>query len=328
MKQNILNMLEAHRGQYISGEELADNFNVSRSAVWKIINSLREEGHVIQSRTNKGYMLENFSDILTRQGITSHLKQDSLIKKVICFDEIDSTNNYAKKLIMSNGHDSNLHGTLIAANHQASGRGRHGHSFDSPAGTGLYMSVILNPENIKAADFQFITIACAVSVCLAIERLYPELENSLGIKWVNDIYLNDKKIAGILTEAVTSLESGEIESIVTGIGINVSTKKFAGNYNAGSIFPDGRIKFGRDELCACIADYLMNFAEDLTQPVIIQEYRKRSILINHDITYIKNNETLTARVTGIDDNGGLEIINQLGIKEILRSGEVNTIRRQ
>ena len=329
MKQKILNMLEAHIGQYISGEELADIFNVSRAAIWKTIDSLRKEGHVIQSRTNKGYMLENFSDILTQQGITSHLKHDSLIKKVICFDEIDSTNNYAKKLIMSNGHDSNLHGTLIAANYQSSGRGRLGHSFESPAGTGLYMSIILKPENIKAANFQFITIADAVSVCLAIEDLYPELEGALKIKWVNDIYLDNKKITGILTEAVTSFESGEIESIVTGIGINVSTKKFAGNYNAGSIFPDGKIKFTRNELCARIADYIMNFAEDLnsTQSDLIDEYRKRSLLINQDITYIKDGETLTAHVLGISSDGGLEIINQFGIQETLRSGEVNTIRR-
>lgn len=330
MKQKILNMLESRKGEYISGEELAQSFNVSRSAIWKIIQSLKEEGHVIQSRTNKGYMLEAFSDALTQKGIISHLKHDSLIKRVICLDEIDSTNNYAKNLIMSNGHDSILHGTLIAANHQTSGRGRLGHSFDSPAGTGLYMSIILRPENIKAANFQFITIADAVSVCLAVEDLCPELEGALKIKWVNDILLDNKKITGILTEAVTSLESGEIESIVTGIGINVSTRKFAGDYNAGSIFPDGRIKFSRGELCARVADYIMNFAQDLnsTHSDLIHEYRKRSILINSDITYIKDNETLTAHVTGIDDNGGLEIINQSGVKEILRSGEVNTIRRR
>ena len=188
------------------------------------------------------------------------------------------------------------------------------------------MSIILRPSN----NFQFITIADAVSVCLAIENLCPELKDSLGIIWVNDIYLDNKKITGILTEAITSLESGEIDSIVTGIGINVSTRKFAGGYNAGSIFPDGRIKFTRNELCARIADYIMGFAEDLnsTQAALIQEYRKRSILINQDITYIQDNKTLTAHVTGISDDGGLEIINQLGIKETLRSGEVNTIRRQ
>lgn len=320
MKQEILNILESRRGEYISGEELAENFMVSRAAIWKVIDSLRREGHVIQSRTNKGYMLEKFSDILTEQGIISHLRQNTLIKRVICVDEIDSTNNYAKRLI----NNQAVHGTLIAANHQTSGRGRLGHSFDSPAGTGLYMSIILKPEK----NFQLITIAAAVSVCLAIKSLCPGLDGELKIKWVNDIFLHDRKISGILTEAITSLESGEIENIVTGIGINVSTRKFAGDYSAGSIFPDGVIRFSRNELCARVADYLAGFAEDLTQPLIIREYRARSLLINQDITYIKNNETLTGHVTGISSDGGLEIINQLGKKETLRSGEVNTIRRQ
>ena len=325
MKQKVLNMLEANRGHYISGEELAECFRVSRAAVWKVIASLRKDGYVIQSRTNKGYMLEDFSDVLTEEGIVSHLKQDTLIKQVICFDEIDSTNNYAKRLAMSN---QALHGTLIAANYQTSGRGRFGHTFESPAGTGLYMSIVLKPENIEAAQFQFITIADAVSVCLAIEGLCQELRDEIKIKWVNDILIHGKKITGILTEAITGFESGEIDSVVTGIGINVTTKKFAGDYNAGSIFPDGIIKFSRNELCARIADYIMDFAEDLTQPFIIQEYRKRSILINQDITYMKNNETFTGHVTGISTDGGLEIVNQSGIKETLRSGEVNTIRRQ
>ena len=325
MKQEILNILESRRGEYISGEELAENFMVSRAAIWKVIASLRKDGHVIKSRTNKGYMLENFSDVLTEQGIISHLKHDTLIKQVICFNEIDSTNNYAKRLAMSN---QALHGTLIAANYQTSGRGRLGHSFESPAGTGLYMSIVLKSENIESAKFQFITIVDAVSVCLAIESLCPELRDETKIKWVNDILIHGKKITGILTEAITSFESGEIDSVVTGIGINVTTKKFAGDYNAGSIFPDGSAKFSRNELCARVADYIMDFAKNLTQPFIIQEYRKRSVLINQDITYMKDNEIFTGHVTGISDDGGLEIINQSGIKETLRSGEVNTIRRQ
>ena len=327
MKKKILGMLEAHRGSYISGEDIASEFDVSRAAVWKVIDSLRKEGHMIQSRTNKGYMLESFSDVLTQQGITSHLSKDSRVTQVICLDEVDSTNNYAKKFAAINAP----HGTLIAANHQTSGRGRFGHSFESPPGTGLYMSIILRPR-IDAGKFQFITIADAVSVCLAIESLCPDLSDSLGIKWVNDIFLNGKKITGILTEAMTGLESGEIESIVTGIGINVSTpdKNFQeqGLNDAGSIFPDGKIKFTRNELCAHVADYIMNFAEDLSRPELIQEYRKRSILLNQDITYIKDGKTQTAHVTGISSDGGLEIINQSGLNEILRSGEVNTIRRQ
>ncbi|MBR1658622.1 MAG: biotin--[Synergistaceae bacterium] len=324
MKTKILSVLESQKGTYISGEKIAESLGVSRAAVWKSVDTLRKEGHKIKAVTNKGYMLENFSDVLTAKGIRENLPNDTKISRVICLGEIDSTNNYAKKLAL-NGEP---HGTLIAANHQLSGRGRHGHSFESPAGTGLYMSLILRPD-ILSDKFQMITVADAVAVCLSVEELCPELKGSLGIKWVNDIYLRGRKIAGILTEAVTGFESGEIESIITGIGINVSTKKFGGDASeiAGAIFNDD-VSFGRDELCAKVADYIMKFAENLDDPSIIKAYRERSILTGHDITYMKGNEKCCGHAEGIDDNGGLVIRSEAGEIETLRSGEVFMIRTE
>ena len=226
-KREILNMLENSHGEFISGESIAENMNVTRAAVWKAIDSLRNDGYNIAAIPKRGYMLESFNDVLSENGIKSHLKPDSKVSHVICLKETDSTNNYAKKLAMHGGA-SVKHGTLIAANHQTSGRGRHGHTFDSPPGTGLYMSLILRPT-IEASEFQMITIADAVAVCLAIEELYPASRGEIKIKWVNDIYFRGRKITGILTEALTNFENGEIESVVTGIGINVSTKKFTGD---------------------------------------------------------------------------------------------------
>ena len=325
MKTKILNILESHRGEFLSGEELAKKFEVSRAAVWKAITQLRKEGHKISAIPNKGYMLEDFSDVLTEKGILAHLKSGTKISQVICLDEVDSTNNYAKAL----STDGAPHGTLIAANHQTAGRGRRGHTFESPAGTGLYMSLILRPK-IEAEKFQMITIADAVAVCLAIEDLYPEALGKLQIKWVNDIFFRGKKITGILTEAVSNFENGEIECVVTGIGINITTKNFSEDCmeSAGSIFPDENILFGRDELCAKIADYIMNFAENLDSPDLINAYRERSMLTGKNITYMKNNEMLTARVKGIDDTGGLVIENAGGKIETLRSGEVFMVRRK
>ena len=319
-----MHTLELHRGEYISGEELAGTLGVSRAAVWKAVQSLREEGHRITAITNKGYCLENFSDILTAKGITSHLKPDSRVSRVICLSETDSTNNYAKRLAL-NGES---HGTLIAANHQTSGRGRRGHSFESPAGKGLYMSLILRPET-DAAKFQMITVADAVAVCLAVEELYPQARGNIGIKWVNDVYMRGKKICGILTEALTGFESGEIESVITGIGINVSHWDFpeeAGN--AGSIFEDDNMLFGRDELCARVADHIMTFAENLDAPAIIAEYRKRSILTGRNISFMKGETKCLGHVEGIDDSGGLVITNDEGEIETLRSGEVFMIRSE
>ena len=326
MKTKILNALEAERGKYVSGEELAVSLGVTRAAVWKAVSSLRKEGHRISASTNRGYMLEASSDILTARGITSHLKDGSHVSQVICLGETDSTNNYAKKLAMNGAS----HGTLIAANHQTAGRGRHGHTFESPAGTGLYMSLILRPET-DSAKFQMITVADAVAVCLAVEELYPEARGNIGIKWVNDVIFRGKKISGILTEAVTGFESGEIESVVTGIGINVSTRKFSADAShiAGAIFTDDDgVRFGRDELCARVADYIMAFAENLDDPAIIRAYRERSILTGHDVTFMKGEVKMSGHVEGIDDSGGLVVRNEAGEIETLRSGEVFMIRTE
>ena len=255
-----------------------------------------------------------------RDKIISKLKCNSKISEVLYFDTIDSTNTYAKKI-----SSSSKHGTLIMADKQTQGRGRSGHNFESPSKTGLYMTLILKPE-IEISKFQMITIADAVAVCLAIEDLYGASKDKLKIKWVNDVLFRGKKISGILTEAVNN-SKGEVESVITGIGINISTQKFHGDFNAGAIFDEGeKISFEREELCARIADYIMDFSENLDDPKLIEEYRKRSILTGKNISYMRYNKKYLAKVLGIDDLGGLEIQNQDGNKEILRSGEVFMIR--
>ncbi len=324
MKEEILSILISQSGRYVSGEELAQIFGVSRAAVWKAISSLRNEGHKITASTNRGYSLVQSGGTVTENGILQNLRPDTKISRVICLNEIDSTNNYAKKLALS----GSPHGTLIAANHQTSGRGRHGHTFESPAGTGLYMSLILRPR-IEAGRFQMITIADAAAVCLASEELYPEFRGMLGIKWVNDIYLRGRKITGILTEAVSSFESGEIESVITGIGINITTHNFSEDVSrtAGAMFEGEEPAFSREELCARVADYVMDFAENLDNPEIIAAYRERSILTGEKITYMKNAVQCSGHVEGIDDTGGLVILNEAGETETLRSGEVFMVRR-
>ena len=326
MKTKILSILESQRGKFVSGESLAEQFGVSRAAVWKAISSLRKDGFIINAVTNHGYMLVNSAGPLTADGIVSHLKQNTRIVSVQCLPEVDSTNNYAKRLALGGA----AHGTLIAANHQTSGRGRRGHTFESPAGTGLYMSLILRPK-VDAGRFQMITIADAVAVCMAVEELYPASREQLGIKWVNDILFRGRKITGILTEAVTNFESGEIESVVTGIGINVTTRKFPEEFadSAGSIFAeDDEVVFGRDELCARIADHVMDFAENLDAPGLIAAYRERSVLTGHDITYMNGTAKCSAHVEGIDASGGLVVRNESGEIETLRSGEVFMVRTE
>lgn len=320
IKSEILAMLEEHKGRYISGENIAQSLSVSRAAVWKNIRELKQSGYIIHATPHNGYSLSDFSDVLSREGIKKNLVGDSKIANVIYLDSVDSTNNYAKQRSLE-------HGTLIVAGRQTAGRGRFGHTFESPARGGLYMSLVLRPKT-DITKFQMITIAGAVAVCLAIEDLYEDSRDDLKIKWVNDIFFKDRKIAGILTEAVTNFESGEIDSVVTGIGVNVSTKKFtpAAGEIAGSLF-DGEILFSRSQLCARIADYVMKFSEDLSAPGLIDLYRMRSLLKRGDrITFMRDEKQFEATVKGIDDSGGLVIENDNGDEEILRSGEVNTVR--
>ena len=321
IKNKILEILEKKYSEdgYVSGEFIGESLNISRAAVWKNIKELKNDGYKINAMPHKGYSLAKFNDVLSKEEIKKYLAADTKISQIIYLDTVDSTNNYAKK-------NSFEHGTLIVAGEQTAGRGRSGHNFESPAGTGLYMSLVLKPK-IEIEKFQMITVADAVAVCLAVEDLYPDAKENLKIKWVNDVFFNEKKIAGILTEAVTNFESGEIDSIITGIGVNLSTKNF-NNDIAGSIFSGEQI-FSRKELCAKIADYVMNFAEDLSDKNLIDSYRKRSLLKFGDkISFIKNGKKVSATVKEINDSGGLVIFNESGEEEVLRSGEVNTIKRK
>ncbi len=324
MKTKILRALESKGGVYVSGEEIANSLGVSRAAIWKAVSILRNEGYKISASTKKGYRLETVSDSLSVKGIRANLKKSTRVSEIILLNEIDSTNNHAKKMASAGCPDF----TLVTADHQTAGRGRRGHSFESPSGTGLYMSMVLRPKT-DIDKFQMITTADAVAVCLAIEDLYPSARGRLGIKWVNDVFMDGKKICGILTEALTGVESGEVESVVTGIGVNVASRKFSAEVSqiAGSIFGENdEILFSRNELCARIADYVADFADNLSDPVIIQAYRQRSILTGHDISYMRNDEKFYGHVDGIDDTGGLVVRNHSGKIETLRSGEVHMVR--
>ncbi|MCR4817819.1 MAG: biotin--[acetyl-CoA-carboxylase] ligase [Fretibacterium sp.] len=265
-------------------------------------------------------------DILTEEAVRACLSKGSPVRRVICLETVDSTNTYAKRLAQS-GAES---GTLVIANQQTAGRGRRGHSFVSPPGTGLYMTLILRPT----ADmelFQIITVAAAVAVCLTLEAL---TEARPLIKWVNDICLRcgdtgeERKVCGILSEAVTDTGTGSVGSVVVGLGINLTTRNFGGLEGiAGSVFPEAGTKsVGRPPIAAGIAERLMDFAGRLGDPDLISAYRKRSLLLGREITYSQDGETRRARALDVDAQGGLVVENENGQTLTLRSGEVCQVR--
>jgi BirA family biotin operon repressor/biotin-[acetyl-CoA-carboxylase] ligase len=165
LKINILKLLEQSRDKYISGEDMAFNFNVSRAAVNKAVNSLREEGHLIESVTKKGYRLLSESDVLSVEGILPYLRDDYR-GNIYVFDTVESTNKTAKEIAMEGNED----GSVIVANGQTKGRGRQNRSFYSPKDTGVYMSYILRPQD-DANIYNVVTVAACIAVCRAIYKL-------------------------------------------------------------------------------------------------------------------------------------------------------------
>lgn len=211
-KSRLLELLEQNRGKYLSGNELAKMLDVSRTAVWKGMKSLQQEGYAIAAVTNKGYLLEEDNNILSEEAVRLHLENQEVLVEV--WKEIASTNQRMKQLAVEKKLS---HGSVVAAQLQTEGKGRKGRKFYSPKDSGLYLSVLLYPEKTAQKSLE-ITAAAAVAVCKAVEKCCGV---SLGIKWVNDLYLENKKVCGILTEAVTDFETGDIEFVVVGIGLNL-----------------------------------------------------------------------------------------------------------
>lgn len=307
-KEQILKHLIEKSDCFISGEELAKTIGVSRAAVWKGIKSLQKEGYAIDAVTNRGYKLSQENDILNEQIVSSKLGGGT---KVFYYPSIDSTNTQAKRLINEDIHDD----MLVICDEQTAGRGRQGKSFYSPALTGIYMSYVTHPmaplQNAVTA-----TTAAAVAVCRAVEKL---TDKKPQIKWVNDVYLDGKKICGILTEAVTDFESQTVTSVIIGIGMNIKTVHFPESVENGASL-NANVK--RADLIAQITKELIEInSSDYSD--FISYYRRHSMIIGKKINFIKNGKVTPATAVEIDSTGGLVV--ELENKDIitLRSGEIS-----
>lgn len=337
---NVLKALEENKGATVSGEELASRLNVSRAAVWKAIQELRKEGYRIDAITNKGYCLAQDSDMLSAEGILPYVTEYFTADRIHVFKTVESTNLTAKKMAL----DGAPAGTVVIAEEQTKGRGRMGRSFYSPPDGGIYMSFILKPR-FDVAKSVLITTAASVAVCKAIEKVTGI---SCRIKWVNDVYLGDKKICGILTEAVTDFESGQIDYIVCGIGINYSTafpEELSGI--AGSLFEEtpGDSSSGqstvaeysgegisRNRLIAEVINQVLSISENLESKEFIEEYKIRSFVLGKEILVIPTighnmernlTEGIPASAVDIDGDGGLVVRYRDGSIGTLNSGEIS-----
>ncbi|MCB6993802.1 biotin--[acetyl-CoA-carboxylase] ligase [bacterium 210820-DFI.6.37] len=318
VKNQVLKALEENKGTALSGEAMAEEFGVSRAAIHKAIKSLREEGYLIEAGTNKGYRLALESDLLSAQGISAHLTESLKSLPFHVYKTIDSTNNAAKNLALEGAP----HGTTVLAFHQSQGKGRLGRTFISPANTGIYMSVLLTPS-MDMSQSVLITTAASVAVARAIEKVCGA---SPSIKWVNDIYVKGKKVCGILTEAMTDFESGQIQHLILGIGINCSVEGFPQELLevAGALEGD----FSKNQLAAEVLNQLMPLMDHLEERTFIQDYRRYSMVLGKNITVYKGGYSETAqgraaRVLDIDQNGGLVVLYSSGERETLSTGEIS-----
>lgn len=309
MKKILLQKLAS--GDFVSGEEIASCLGISRSAVWKAVQSLRNDGFIIDSVTSKGYRISSDNNKLAPELIEYN-------SRIIVLDETDSTNNYAKNLA-SKGAE---HGTTVLAEAQTSGKGRIGRTFVSPKEKGLYMSVILRPD-FPLEFSPLITSAVSVAVAESIEQL---ADCHTQIKWVNDVYINNKKICGILTEASLGLEYNSLDYAVAGIGINVLSHDFGElNSTVTSIQQETGKKISRNRLCGTVLENIGLRLSGITKKLHLNEYRRREMLTGNLISANIGSEKIIGKALGIDDNANLIVQTDSGIRTLV-SGEANLVR--
>ena len=319
IKEQILNILETNKGNFVSGEEIAEKLSVSRNAIWKGINSLKKDGHIITAVTNKGYCLSEKSNIFTSQSVYAYLSLELRERlNISVVPTVGSTNTELKAHAEKGGAD----GTVLIALEQTAGRGRLGRSFYSPKDTGLYMSILLRPD-FSASEALNITACAAVAASMAIDAAAGV---ETHIKWVNDIYLGRKKVCGILTEASIDFESGGLNYAVLGIGINLNTSVFPDELQniAVSVSKDNTEM--RPFVSAEFLNRFFGYYNNLSAHEFLNEYRSRSMLTGKEITFIRGNEEFNGEVTGIDDEMRLVVKLENGEQTVFSSGEVQLVK--
>jgi BirA family biotin operon repressor/biotin-[acetyl-CoA-carboxylase] ligase len=332
-KQRVYQRLvqEIRTDSFISGQDLAESCSVSRTAVWKAVKALRKNGIMIEAVTNKGYRL--VSEPLSEEAVLSYLPAD-FPGTVSVFPSIDSTSTAAKRLCVESGalRDASgeltpagvkLHRSVLIAGEQTAGRGRLGRTFYSPPKTGLYASLIYAPPGgIK--NPARMTAAAAVAVCRVLKKLY---QVSPKIKWVNDVFLDGKKICGILTEGISNFETGHIETAVVGIGINIAENTGIPpelRSVAGAVLSDPAVLYSRNKLAASLLMELLAIYDGESD--VFPEYKRLSLNIGKKVhvTPLVGSEmnAYDGEVLDIDSEARLVVRTPDGKIRRLQSGEI------
>lgn len=316
-KQRVLKALEENRANFVSGQDLAEKLNITRTSVWKAINSLRDEGFQIESLTKKGYKLVKNDDNLSVAGIRKDLREELKDIDLIVFDSIDSTNTEAKRMLYS---QKVKNFTVLVSDEQTGGRGRQGRNFSSPKGTGIYFSIIIHPKkNFDISYFDLITVRAAVSVAQGIEN---KTGKKCDIKWVNDIFVNDKKVCGILSELDADFETKTVKSVIIGAGINVNEPVGGFDEEIRDVAGAVGSNIIRNEILSEILNRFYDNYYNEEEENILKYYKENSLVLGKNLTFEKNGKKYSGIGKDINEKGNLIVETEEG-PMILSSGEVS-----
>ncbi len=317
MKTEIIKLLKA-APDYVSGQELCETFGVSRTAVWKVIRQLQEDGYEIEAKRNRGYRLGDSGDVFTGAELRSLLNTRWVGHNLVFLEQVDSTNEEAKRQAEKGAPD----GTLVAAAEQSAGKGRRGRTWISEKGTGVWMSLLLRPD-FPPECASMLTLVAAMAVEKGISRV-TGVDGQ--IKWPNDVVIEGKKVCGILTEMSTEMEC--IHYVVVGIGINVGTEEFPEEIRdlATSLYLSTQKKVKRAVLAAAVAEawefYYEQFLKSGDLRFLMEEYNERLVNRGREVKVLALDGGYMGISQGINEKGEL-LVETGGMVRTVISGEVS-----
>ena len=319
LRDDVLTLLRQQEGEPLSGEAMSRALGVSRAAVWKAMEALRQEGYLISSAPRKGYWLEESPDLLSAGELARPGRRVG--GEIICLDTVDSTNNEIKRRAVGEVPD----GLTVVAGEQTGGRGRRGRSFVSPPGKGLYLSAALRPE-CPLSEVPALTAWSAVAVCDAIEAVCGVRP---GIKWPNDVILNGRKLCGILTELELEAETAALRYVVVGIGVNVSQTEADFGPEVAPVAISLAQALGkaprRAEIARALLDSLdrlyTGFPQERAQ--WLERYRADCLTVGQPIRVLFAAGEREGTALGVEEDFSLRVAWKDGGEEVISSGEVS-----
>ncbi len=317
-KKDILAALRKS-GDYVSGQHLCDTFGVSRTAIWKKINQLKEEGYEIEAVSNKGYRIVQSPDVITAEEVETRLNTKWAGHPTIYFETIDSTNTWCKMAAEEGAQE----GLLVLAEQQTAGKGRRGRSWETPPKTASAMTLLLRPK-VRPERISMITLIMGMALTDACRKLY---DLAVGIKWPNDSVVNGKKISGTLTEM--SAEMSAVNYIVVGTGININVESFPEEIaqTATSLYLETGKKQNRAELIAAVLDSFEKYYECFLQTedlsLLKEAYDEMLINRGKTVRVLEPGHEYTGVAEGINELGELLVRREDGTLEQVFAGEVS-----